>query len=147
MSEQLLHPSTVSVYKKTYIWQGILNTFRTRAKHLENCWLWAVWHTCFIALKLVASVDRVGLGGESWSIAWFCTHVSSFVYSIFTSWSFKSEEKGTILSLIAISGRDCLFDGKFARYEDVFQFYHLQQGSPQDFVHSQASLRWLNSSS
>lgn len=59
MSEQLLHPNTVSVYKKTYIWQGILNTFSTRAKHLENCWLWAVWHKCLIALKLVTSVDGV----------------------------------------------------------------------------------------
>lgn len=39
MSEQLSHPSTVPVYKKSYIWQGTLNTFRTRVKHLENCWV------------------------------------------------------------------------------------------------------------
>lgn len=132
MSEQLLHPITVSVYVKTYIWQGIPNTFRTRAKRLENCWLWAVWHTCFISCD---SVDGVNPDLQLDPVLMFFICIFDFYKLVIQ----VRGEEGKILSLIGTFEWDCPFAGRFSRHEDIFQLCHLQYSSPQDFVGSQAS--------
>lgn len=103
---------------RKHIWQGILNTFKARAKHLENCWLWAVWHTCFIACD---SVDGVNPDLQLDPVLMFFICVFDFYKLVI-----QVRGEGTILSLIGTSERDCPFADRFSRHEDIFQLCHLQ---------------------